>query len=106
MRASIDRLLSYQPRAMYLTHYGQVTDVPARAADLHRRLDRHVTIAEAHADDGESRHAAIKQELTAYLLAELRAHGCTLPEATILDILATDIELNVQGLTWWMDHRG
>lgn len=106
MRASIDRLLGYAPQAMYLTHYAQVHDVPARGVDLHRRLDAHVAIAEAHAKDGETRHAAIKQELTTYLLAELRSHGCTLPEATILDILATDLELNVQGLTWWMDHRG
>jgi glyoxylase-like metal-dependent hydrolase (beta-lactamase superfamily II) len=106
MRASIDRLLSYQPSAMYLTHYAQVHDVPARGADLHRILDRHVELAEAHANDGETRHAAIKQELAAYFLAELRAHGCTLPEATILEILATDLELNVKGLTWWVDHRG
>ena len=105
MRASIDRLLGYGLHAMYLTHYAQVHDVPARGADLHRRLDAHVAIAEAHANDGEPRHEAAKQALTAYLLAELRTHGCTLPETTILDILATDLELNVQGMTWWLDHR-
>lgn len=105
MHASIDRLLGYQPRAMYLTHYAQLADPPAQAANLHRRLDAHVAIAEAHANDGENRHTATKQELTAYILAELRNHGCTLPEAAILDILATDLELNVQGLTWWLDHR-
>ena len=105
MRASIDRLISYQPDAMYLTHYAQLTDPTTQAANLHRRLDAHVAIAEAHANDGENRHAATKQELTAYILAELRSHGCTLPEAAILDILATDLELNVQGLTWWLDHR-
>jgi len=106
MRGSIDRLMSYAPQAMYLTHYAQVHDVPARAADLHRRLDAHVAIAEAHANAGENRHAATKQALTAYLLAELHTHGCTLPEATILDILAPDTELNVQGLTWWPGRRG
>lgn len=105
MRASIDRLMSYQPSAMYLTHYAQLTNLPVQAANLHRRLDAHVAIAEAHANDGESRHAATKQALTAYLLAELRSHGCTLPDAAILDILVTDLELNVQGLTWWLDHR-
>ncbi len=105
MRASIHRLLSYRPQAVYLTHYAQVHDVPDRGTDLHRRLNAHVAIAETHANDGEMRHAAIKQELTTYLLAELRNHGCTLAEASILNILATDIELNVQGLTWWMDHR-
>jgi len=105
MRASVDRLMSYQPSAMYLTHYAQVTDLPAKAADLHRRLDRHVAIAEAHAGDGEARHVRTKQALSDYVLAELRSHGCQLPEASILDILATDLELNVQGLTWWLDNR-
>lgn len=105
MHASIDRLLGYQPRVMYLTHYAQLTDPAAQAAELHRRLDAHVAIAEAHAGDGEVRHAATKQALTDYLLGELRSHGCTLPEAAILDILATDLELNTQGLTWWLDHR-
>jgi glyoxylase-like metal-dependent hydrolase (beta-lactamase superfamily II) len=105
MHASIDRLMAEQPTAMYLTHYAQLTDLPAKAADLHRRLDVLVAMAEAHADDGETRHAAIKQEQTDYLLAELRSHGCTLPVATILDILATDIELNTQGLEIWLDQR-
>ena len=77
------------------------------AADaLRRRLDAHVAVAEAHADAGESRHAAIKQGITDALVTDLRAHGCTLPESTILEVLATDLELNAQGLAWWLDHRG
>ena len=106
MHDSIDRLMSYQPEAMYLTHYAQLIDLPAKQADLHRRLNDMVAIGEKHADAGENRHAAIKADSTAYLLAELRAHGCTLPEAEILEILATDLELNTQGMTFWMDHRG
>lgn len=105
MHASIDRLMSYAPQAMYLTHYAQLHDVPAQAAALRRRLDAHVAVAEAHADAGEGRHAAIKQGITDALITDLRAHGCTLPEATILDVLATDLELNAQGLAWWLDHR-
>ena len=106
MRASIDRLMSYKPTAMYLTHYAQLTDLAAQAANLRRRLDHQVAIAEAHATDGETRHAAIKAETTAYLLAELRAHGCALPETVMLEVLATDLELNAQGLAYWLDHRG
>ena len=105
MHASIDRLMSYAPKAMYLTHYAQLHDVPAQAEALRRRLDAHVAIAEAHAGAGEGRHAAIKQGITDMLLTDLRAHGCTLPEATILEVLATDLELNAQGLAWWLDHR-
>ena len=105
MHASIDRLMSFAPTAMYLTHYAQVHDVPAQADALRRRLDRHVAIAEQHAAAGEGRHAAIKDGITAYLLSELRAHGCTLPEAEIVEVLATDLELNAQGLAYWLDHR-
>ena len=106
MHASIDRLMSFQPTAMYLTHYGQITDLPAKAADLHRRLDALVAIGDAHAAPSDSRHATIKQGISDYLLGEIRAHGCSLPEATILEVLATDIELNTQGITFWLDHRG
>src|SRR5574343_1542487 len=101
MHASIDRLMSFAPSAMYLTHYAQVHDVPAQAEALRRRLDRLVAIAEQHAAAGEGRHAAIKAGITAYLLSELRAHGCTLPEAEIVEVLATDLELNAQGLAYW-----
>ena len=106
MHASIDRLMSFAPTAMYLTHYAQVHDVPAQAAALRRRLDAFVAIAEQHAQAGEARHALIKQGLTDYLLAEIRAHGCTLPDADIIEVLATDLELNAQGLAYWLDHRG
>ncbi len=110
MHASIDRLMSYAPTAMYLTHYAQLHDVAAQAAALRRRLDASVALAEAahraHAADPAARHAALKQGLTDDLLAELCVHGCQLPEAQILDILATDLELNAQGLAFWIDHRG
>ena len=51
------------------------------------------------------RHQRIKQAMTDYLLAEIRKHGCQLPEATLLDIWATDLELNAQGLCVWLDSR-
>ncbi len=106
MHASIDRLMSYQPEAMYLTHYAQLTDLPGKAAALHRQLDAIVAIGEAAAGEGEARHAAVKQGLTDYLLGEIRAHGCTLPEEKIIEVLATDLELNAQGMEFWLDHRG
>ncbi len=105
MRQSVERLLAFNPEAMYLTHYSRVPDVAAQGAALLRRMDASVAMAEAAAGDGEARHARIKGELTAYLLAELRAHGCMLPEAEILEVLATDLELNAQGLAVWLDTR-
>ena len=105
MHASIDRLMSFAPRFMYLTHYAQLHDVPAQADALRRRIDQFVAIALAHGADGDDRHATIKGAITDYMIRELRAHGCTLPEDEIVAVLATDLELNAQGLAHWFDHR-
>ncbi|MCL2345591.1 MAG: MBL fold metallo-hydrolase [Desulfobulbus sp.] len=103
MRQSIQRLLDLQPEAVYLTHYSRLIDVPQRGAELLRRLDAMIALAEAAADAGEQRHDRLQQAMTGYLLAEVRAHGCTLDEAAVLDILGTDIELNTQGLCVWLE---
>jgi len=105
MRASINRLLALEPEAMYLTHYSRVPEVQAQGTALLRHLDALVALAEAEKDAGALRHERIKQGMTAYLLAEIHKHGCQLPEATLLDIWATDLELNAQGLCVWLDGR-
>lgn len=105
MHASIARLLSFNPEAIYLTHYGRIDHVASLAADLLRRLNATVRLAEAARGSGEARHQVIKADLTAYLLAELQAHGCKLPSGHALDIWETDLELNAQGLEVWLDSR-
>lgn len=106
MHASIDRLLALEPRAMYLTHYGELVDVAAQGKRLKARLDVLIGLAEAGAGlPAEARHARLKQAMTDYLLAEVRAHGCTVPEPTLREIWETDLELNSQGLNFWLDHR-
>jgi glyoxylase-like metal-dependent hydrolase (beta-lactamase superfamily II) len=106
MRASINRLLSFKPEAMYLTHYSRVGDVPALGKDLLRRLDALVAIAESASQlSGMPRHEQIKAEIATYLFSELKTHGCNLAETTVLDIWATDLELNAQGLEVWLDSR-
>jgi len=103
MRRSIERLLSFAPEAMYLTHYSRVHEVPQRAADLLRHLDVLVAMAKAEKDAGTERHQRIKQAGSKYLMEQLRAHGCNLPEAELLEIWETDLELNAQGLGVWLD---
>jgi len=105
MHASIERLLSFHPEALYLTHYGRVDNVRQLGADLERRVDALVSIAQAAVGTGVARHAEIKELITAYLLAELSTHGCQLPAEHALDIWATDLELNAQGLEVWLDSR-
>lgn len=103
MRASIERLLALAPPAMYLTHYGQLLDVAQRGRDLRRRLDAVVDLALAERAAGDARHARVKAAMTRYLLGELRGHGCTLSDDTLLELWETDLELNAQGLVLWLD---
>lgn len=103
MRGSIRRLLSFNPEAMYLTHYSRVPDVQRMGVELLRHLDAVIAMALQEKDAGALRHERIKQAMTDYLLAEIRRHGCLLPESELLAIWETDMELNAQGLEVWLD---
>ena len=103
MRRSVERLLSFKPEAMYLTHYARLDEVDAQGSALLRRLDAIVALALAEKGVGSTRHERIREAMTEYLLREIYAHGCELPEADLLAIWETDLELNAQGLGVWLD---
>ena len=105
MHASLDLLMSYRPTAMYLTHYSQVVDVAAKAAELHRLIDAHLDIARREKDSGPDRHSRMRAMLAHLLVDEAKVFGCQLPPAEILEIFATDLELNAQGLGVWLDAQ-
>jgi len=102
--ASMDRLLGYEPQALYLTHYSRVTEVPRLAELLKLQIRQFVTIARSHRDN-ENRHDAISADMRSLWLELLRRHGCTLPGARIDEVLGTDLELNTQGLIAWLDRE-
>lgn len=103
MHKSIDRLLDLAPSAMYLTHYGQLSDVAQSGLDLHRHLDFLVDLAVSENASGDQRHERLKAAMAQYLLSQIRQHGCQLSDAEIIAIWQGDIELNTQGLEVWLD---
>lgn len=105
LHASIDRMLSFNPEAMYLTHYSRVTDVERLASDLHRLIDAEVAVARAARGDGVARHVEILAGLEQIVREEAERQGWTLPEAEILQVLGMDLELNAQGLGVWLDEN-
>jgi glyoxylase-like metal-dependent hydrolase (beta-lactamase superfamily II) len=105
LHASLDLLMSYKPEAVYLTHYSQVTDVAAKAVELHRLIDAHVDIAKREQNAGEDRHSRIRASLAHLLVDEASHFGCHLPPAEILKVFAGDLDLNAQGLCIWLDAQ-
>jgi glyoxylase-like metal-dependent hydrolase (beta-lactamase superfamily II) len=104
LHASVDRLLSHNPRQMLLTHFGGVTEITRLAAQMHRLIDAFVALALEVQDTGVQRHQRLIASQRALLLRDLRAHGCRLSDAKIDSLLAMDFELNAQGIEVWLDR--
>ena len=102
--ASLDRIMSYEPEAVFLTHYSRVTDLPRLAKDMHECLDEFVRIAKSLADAGDARSEKLKNNMHAFLVQRARTHGCTLDQNTMDTWLEMDVDLNVKGLNVWLDR--
>jgi len=106
LHRSIDRMLSYAPAALYVTHFGRLTDPQALAADLHRLVEAHAELAERHRRAGAERKRLLIEGVTSLVLAERERQGWPLPREKALEVFALDIELNAQGLEFWLDAEG
>ena len=100
--ASIERMMRYEPEAMYLTHYGRVTDVQRLADDLHHLIDAMVAIARRHASAND-REQRIAFDFIDLYVDRAHRHGVTLTTAQIVKLLEVDIRLNAQGVVVWLD---
>lgn len=101
--ASIDRLMSYEPRAIYLTHYSRVEGLTRLAADLHEELDVFVAIAQSHANSS-NRTQAIIADMYSQISERLDQHGVRDDPVFRHKMLDGDIRLNVQGLEVWLQQ--
>jgi glyoxylase-like metal-dependent hydrolase (beta-lactamase superfamily II) len=104
--ASIERLLSYQPRAIYVTHYSRVSPPQTLAAQLHQGIDVYVEIARRWADHPEPvRSEQISSDMFTYFSAQLDQRGYRGTASERHALLDDDIRLNVQGLNVWIDRN-
>jgi glyoxylase-like metal-dependent hydrolase (beta-lactamase superfamily II) len=103
LHASIDRLLSYRPQRMVLTHYGPVGDVERLGHDMHSDIVAFVRIAREHAAH-DGRQVRIANDMFEHLSVRLDAHGYTGDTALRHELLDADVDLNTQGLDVWLNR--
>ena len=103
LHATIRRLLSYDPKRIYQTHFGPVEDLDRLARDLHESIDGLVRIARAHAAAAD-RRARIEADMFGYFSARLDAHGSRLGAAERHRLIDDDVRLNTAGLEVWLDR--
>jgi glyoxylase-like metal-dependent hydrolase (beta-lactamase superfamily II) len=106
LHRSIDRMLSCRPEAIYVTHFGRVTNLTALASDLHRLIDAHAELGERHRRAGAERKRLLMEGVSAIILDERERQKWRLPREKTLELFALDVELNAQGLESWLDSEG
>lgn len=105
MKDSIRRMLSTQPEACHVTHYGTVRgDLQRVGLRLIEQVDAMVALAQFLAD-APDRHEALKQALEKLYVDRARIHGVADPERVVPELLELDIELNAQGLIAWIERE-
>ncbi|MGB1581647.1 MAG: MBL fold metallo-hydrolase, partial [Nevskiales bacterium] len=101
---SINRLMSFDPARMYLTHFGMVEDVERLACDLRTRLRDYVHMARS-VEPGPQRQPELVNALSRHAKDALQRHGCCLNESQLQDLLGMDMLLNAQGIEVWLDRQ-
>ncbi len=106
--ASIARMTALKPDALYLTHYGKVTDVSRLAKDLLRLVDAHAEVGRRCATivDKAARAIALKDGVRGIAVAEAKRQPWGIDEAAALEVLVMDIQLNADGLESWIASGG
>ena len=105
LHRTIERMLSYGPRALYLAHFGRLAAPADLAPDLHRLIDAHAALGERHRNAGTERKRLLTEGVRALVLEEKERQGWRLPSEKLLEVFALDIELNAQGLEAWLDSQ-
>jgi glyoxylase-like metal-dependent hydrolase (beta-lactamase superfamily II) len=101
---STKRLLAQRPKQMYLTHFGAVAHPERLSVQFLSQVDAMVAAARSLALVPD-RHEQLKRAFADIYIAELRRSGSTQPESFLREVLATDIELNAQGLGAWLNKH-
>ncbi len=109
LHKSIDKIMSYQPAQVYLTHYGALAVTADWVAGLHEQIDAYTAITEKVANDTADEQARFQTELERKMLAYLRERAqlvvSDLADDVLTEWLQIDAQLNAMGLVaWWQQQ--
>jgi len=101
---SVDRIMSYAPRSVFLTHYAEVRDLGRLAREMKERVVAYVDLAIRYRD-APDRSAKLRHGMFAMIATWLDAHGFPRDDGLRHRLLDDDVELNCQGLEHWLDRK-
>jgi glyoxylase-like metal-dependent hydrolase (beta-lactamase superfamily II) len=101
---SVDRLMAYRPRSMFLTHYAEVTELERLARELKERVVAFADLGLRYRD-ALDRADKLRRGMFAMMGDWLDAHGYPRDDAKRHWLLDDDVELNCQGIEVWLDRK-
>jgi glyoxylase-like metal-dependent hydrolase (beta-lactamase superfamily II) len=101
---SVDRLMSYRPRSIFLTHYAEVTELERLAREMKERVVAYADLGLRYRD-APDRASKLRHGMFAMMASWLDAHGYPRDDAKRHWLLDDDIELNCQGIEVWLDRK-
>jgi len=104
-QTSITKLLDNHPEAMYLTHFGRVTEIERLATQLREGIDEYAEIAKSCMKD-KNREQSIKQKITEHLQTNLLERYSENQVAEFTELFQSDLDLNAAGLEVWLKRLG
>jgi len=102
--ASVDRLMSYRPRAIYLTHYAEVRDLERLAGEMKDRVRAFADLGRRCAQ-APDRGMKLRDGMYSMLSRWLDGHGFPGDRQRRHELLDDDIELNCQGIEVWLERQ-
>jgi glyoxylase-like metal-dependent hydrolase (beta-lactamase superfamily II) len=104
LHVSIDRILAFKPKSIYLTHYSRVGQPDKLGHDLHTDIDAFVGMARG-VPEGPERVEVLGARMFDYLSARLARQGGTADLAQRHAVMDGDVSLNAAGLVAWLSRR-
>lgn len=101
MLNSIKLIESYAPQYIYLTHFGQVSNIEQIANELRRMVADYIAIAHESAG-AQDVVAEIADRLKQYIVLEAKSLSLPLSADEVLALLEMDMQINAQGLAVWL----
>ena len=102
MLESIDRIMSYQPKQICLTHFSAISPSTEVVEELKRGIAMMVNLAQRHYDKAQAQ-TIIESLMMQDLLTSLAARGIEDLDFA-REKLANDVNLNTQGLIFWQQR--
>ncbi len=101
---SVDRLMSYRPQAIYLTHYSEVRDLDRLAREMKTRVRAFADLGRRTVD-APDRTGKLRNGMFAMMSGWLDEHNYPRADGERHRLLDDDVELNCQGIEHWLDRQ-